>query len=223
MSNCKIVTLVIAAVVLIGSGSVQAERIKDITDIMGFRGNEIQGIGLIIGLDGTGDDSTITRQMYANFLRRTEGLALRPEDLGNNSIAAVMVTATLGPFDREGSRIEVQVSSLGASSLQGGNLLPTELKGADGEVYANAGGPVVIGGFRANGNNSTVTKNHTTVGRADATVEREELATYISSDNRITLLLKNPDFTTAGNIADAINGLYPRSSFAIDPGTVSVA
>ncbi len=224
MSNCKNTTLIIATLVLVGlAGSVQAERIKDITDIEGIRGNKIQGLGLIIGLDGTGDDSNLTRQMFANFLLRTEGLALDPDDLSSKAFAAVMVTATLGPFDREGSKIQVKVSSLGASSLQGGTLSRTELKGADGEVYANAGGTVTIGGFGASGDNSKITKNHITVGYADAIVEREELATYISREGRISLLLKNPDFTTAGNIADAINGLYPQSSLAIDPGTVSVS
>ncbi len=224
MSNCKIVTLVIATLVLIGSaGIVQGERIKDIVDIEGIRGNKIQGIGLVIGLDGTGDDSNLTRRMFANFLRRTEGLALSPDDLNSKNVAAVMVTATLGPFDRIGSKINATVLSIGASSLQGGGLLMTELQGADGEVYAIAQGPVTIGGFGATGDNSKITKNHITVGQADATVEREELATYISREGRISLLLRNPDFTTAGNIADAINGLYSQSSLAVDPGTVSVA
>ena len=119
MRNRKTTTLIIlATALLVASSAARAARIEDITDIEGLRGNTIQGMGLVVGLDGTGDSSALTRRMFANFLRRTEGLALSPDDLTTNNVAAVMVKATLGPEDRCGSRIQATVSSTGASSLQ---------------------------------------------------------------------------------------------------------
>jgi len=214
-------TVLAAAMFLTGS-LVMAERVKDIVDIKGIRGNPLQGIGLAVGLNGTGDASPLTRRMFANFLRRTEGLALEPKDLDSKNVAAVMVRGHLPPFARCGSEIPVTVSATAAGSLQGGILLMTPLKGADGQVYAVAQGALTIGGFGVSGTNSSVTKNHITVGQTTATVEREELANFVEN-GRLTLLLKNPDFASAENIAEAINELYPGRSFAQDPGTVRVS
>ena len=128
----------------------RCERIKDIVDIQGVRGNPLSGVGLVIGLAGTGDATQSSRQMLTNILRDS-GLVLSPKDLTGGNIAIVMVTAELGPFAREGSRIDIDVSAIGdAKSLQGGMLLPTPLKGLDDQVYAvGQGGISLAAGRRA--------------------------------------------------------------------------
>jgi len=205
----------------------QCERIKDIVDIQGMRSNPLGGIGLVVGLAGTGDSTLLSRQMLTNILRDS-GLVLTPKDLTGGNIAVVMVTAELGPFAREGSRIDVDVSAIGdAKSLQGAMLLPTPLKGLDGQVYAVAQGGVSIGGWTAAGEKASITKNHQTVGRIPdgATVEKEEIATfveYIAGHRVITLNLRNSDFTTAERISRAINATYADSAAVIDAGTVKV-
>ena len=131
------------------SGVCRGERIKDIVDIQGLRGNPLTGIGIVIGLTGTGDSTLLSRQMLTNMLRNS-GLVLSPTDLTGGNISVVCVTAELGPFSREGSRIDVDVSSIGdTKSLQGGRLLPTPLRGLDGRVYAVADGGVSLGGWTA--------------------------------------------------------------------------
>ena len=200
-----------------------AERIKDIVDIKGVRGNPIEGIGLVIGLTATGDSSKLAQQMLASYIRK-KGIVLNPEDLTGKNVAAVTVKARLGPWNRRGSKIDVTVSAIGdASSLQNGELLMTELTGMDGEVYAVAEGQVLLGGFSVKGQSATIVKNHTTVGRipSGATVEREELAEIIERD-RITLLLRNADHTTAMRIAEAVGKMYPASIKSVDPGSIAV-
>jgi flagellar P-ring protein precursor FlgI len=205
----------------------QCERIKDIVDIQGLRSNSLTGVGLVIGLASTGDSTILSRQMLTNMLRDS-GLVLTPSDLTGGNIAVVWVTADLGPFAREGSRIDVDVSAIGdAKSLQGGKLLPTPLKGLDGQVYAIADGGVSIGGWTAAGDKASITKNHQTVGRipGGAVVEKEELATfveYIAGYRLITLNLRNSDFSTAEQISKAINQDYTNSTVVVDPGTVKV-
>jgi len=140
------------------------------------------------------------------------------------SVAVVVVTAELGPFDREGMRLDVDISTLGdAKTLQGGVLLPTPLKGLDGQVYAVAQGPLVIGGFQAAGTAAKVQKNVVTVGRIPngAHVERAEPAVFVE-DGEILLQLRNADFTTARNVAEAVNKVYPKSSHAPDAGSIRV-
>lgn len=201
----------------------RAERVKDIVDIKGVRGNPLQGYGLIVGLNGTGDDSPISRRALANLLRRSE-LVLQPGDVKSKNIASVLVTADLPPFAEEGATIDVTVSAIGsASSLQGGTLIMTPLMGADGDVYAVAHGSIAVGGFSATGEKSAVQKNHTTVGRIPngANVERTELAKFVEN-GQITLQLKNPDFATAGKIAKAINGLHAKHAFAANAGSVRI-
>src|SRR3972149_5384309 len=145
--------------------AVYRESIKDIIEIQGVRSNPLRGVGLVIGLSGTGDTTILSRQMLTSILRGS-GIVLSPADLSGGNIAVVMVTTELGPFDHEGSRIDVDVSTIGdAKSLQGGMLLPTPLKGLDGQVYAVAQGGVSIGGWAATGGKASITKNHQTVGR----------------------------------------------------------
>ncbi|HOL30777.1 MAG TPA: flagellar basal body P-ring protein FlgI [Anaerohalosphaeraceae bacterium] len=220
-----ITVLLIGTTLVLPAG---AERIKDIVDIQGIRGNTLEGIGLVVGLANTGDSTLPSRQMLTNILRRS-GLVFSSNDLKSGNIAIVSVTAELGPFAREGSRLDVDVSSIGdAKNLQGGTLLMTELYGADGQVYAVARGTVFIGGWSAAGENASITKNHPTVGRipGGAIVERAEVASFVESvsGNRfITLNLRNSDFTTAENISRAINEKYPNCAVTADAGTVRVA
>ncbi|MDH7598956.1 MAG: flagellar basal body P-ring protein FlgI [Sedimentisphaerales bacterium] len=204
-----------------------SERIKDIVDIKGMRGNPLSGTGLVVGLAGTGDRSALSRQMLTNVLRDS-GLVLSPNLLTGNNAAVVMVTAELGPFDREGARIDVTVSAIGdAKSLQGGILLPTPLKGLDGQVYAVAQGGISLGGWAASGNQATATSNHATVGLipGGAIVEKAELAQIVEQvgqDQLVTFSLRNGDFTTASRIGELINGLYPASATVLDASTIQV-
>jgi len=209
--------------VLAAAGTAAAERIKDIVDVRGVRSNPLWGYGLVIGLNGTGDNSEASRRALTNILRR-KGLVLQPDDLSSKNIASVIVTAELPPFARRGSTIDVTVSTVGsASSLQGGRLLMTEMVGADGQVYAVAQGSLSIGGFSAGGEKSTVTKNHPTVGRitSGGTVEREELAEIVEN-GEITLLLRNPDYTTATRMAETIGKAGLGAATALDGGTVRI-
>src|SRR4030042_161449 len=225
----SVITLMTCAVIACAftPGVGQCERIKDIVDIQGLRGNPLTGVGLVIGLAGTGDTTLLSRQMLTNILRDS-GLVLNPTDLTGGNIAVVLVTTSLGPFAREGSRIDVDASAIGdAKSLQGGKLLPTPLKGLDGQVSAVAEGGISIGGWTAAGDKASITKNHQTVGRIPdgATVEQEEIATfveYIAGSRIITLNLRNVDFTTAKQVSQAINQDYPQSAVGVDAGTIKV-
>jgi len=205
----------------------QGERIKDIVDIQGLRSNPLTGIGLVIGLAGTGDSTLPSRQMMTNIFRDA-GIILSPSDLTGGNIAVVMATAELGPFARSGSRIDVDVSAIGdAKSLQGGMLLPTPLEGLDGQVYAVAQGGISIGGWTAAGQTASITKNHQTVGRIPdgAIVEKEEIATFVehlAGQRFITLHLRNSDFSTSERISKAVNQTYPNSAVVVDAGTIMV-
>jgi flagellar P-ring protein precursor FlgI len=220
--------LIFLFVILLGTANVgNCERIKDIVDIQGVRGNPLSGVGLIVGLAGTGDTTQPSQQMLTNILRAS-GIVLSPKDLTGGNIALVMVTAELGPFAREGSRVDVDVSALGdAKSLQGGMLLPTPLKGLDDQVYAVAQGGISLGGWAAGGNEATISKNHQTVGRipGGAVIEQAEIATFVEqvADQRfITLNLRNNDFTTAQRISRTINESHPDSAVVVDAGTIRV-
>jgi flagellar P-ring protein precursor FlgI len=211
-------------IVLLTASLAGAERIKDITSIAGIRGNPLRGYGLVIGLDQTGDDSEVSRRVMASILRRLSNINVDVDDISSKSIASVLVTAELPPFGRKGSSLDVTVSIIGnATSLQGGVLHMTPLKGADGEVYAVAQRPLTIGGFGARGENASVTRNHLTVAHVAnaATVEREEIAEFVVN-GEMKFLLTNPDFTTADRIATAINQLYPGAADALDSGTIRV-
>ncbi|MCZ4280498.1 flagellar basal body P-ring protein FlgI [Kiloniella laminariae] len=210
------------------SGEAAAQsRIKDITNFEGIRDNLLVGYGLVVGLNGTGDDigdAVFTRESLIGVLQRL-GVNARDDDLDTDNVAAVMVTANLPPFSRQGSRIDLTVSAIGTSkSLQGGTLLVTPLMGADGEVYAVGQGPIAINGFSAGGNAETITRGVPTVGRISngAIVERE-IDFDLKELQSVKIALKNPDLTTAQRIADAINQqLGGNSASSTDPSTVQV-
>jgi flagellar P-ring protein precursor FlgI len=204
-------------------------RIKDIADIEGVRENQLVGYGLVVGLNGTGDRmaaAPFTRQSVIGMLERL-GVNTRDQEnrLDTKNVAAVMVTATLPPFSRSGSRIDVHVAALGdATNLTGGTLLVTPLLGADGEVYAVAQGQIATGAIAVRGGAQSIVRGVPTAGRiaSGATIEREVPFAF-GRTTPLRLMLRNPDFTTARRIADAINR-FARSPVAraTDPGTVAI-
>jgi flagellar P-ring protein precursor FlgI len=201
-------------------------RIKDIADFEGVRENQLVGYGIVVGLNGTGDDlkkkAVFTRESLIGMLERL-GVNARDEDLETKNVAAVMVTGSLPPFSRQGSEIDVSVSSLGdASSLQGGTLLVTPMLGADGEVYAVAQGQITIGGFSAAGQAESVLRGVPTSGRiARGAIVEREVPFELAALPTINVALRNPDFTTAQRIADAINTATDEQvAYARDSGTV---
>lgn len=206
-----------------------ASRIKDIVDFENVRDNQLIGYGLVVGLKGTGDslrNAPFTQQSLQAMLERL-GVNIRSAtNLNTANVAAVSVTATLPPYSRKGSRIDVQISALGdATNLQGGTLLVTPLVGLDGDIYAVAQGPVAVSGFEAKGAASSVSRGVTTAARisAGAIVERE-IDFALASMKDANLALRNPDFTTARRIASAINGAAGGATIAsaLDPSTVRV-
>jgi flagellar P-ring protein precursor FlgI len=204
-----------------------AARIKDLTLVEGGRDNQLIGYGLVVGLAGDGDSSSVAvLRSVANALQRF-GLTVPYSQIVVKNSAAVMVTADIGPFLRPGARIDVVVASLGdAKSLQGGVLLQTPLLGADGRVYAVGQGPLAVGGFlggAGGAGGATVQKNHPTVGTISngAIVEREIQSTFVTQQG-LHLLLRDPDFTSASRMARAINAVFPGTSEAQDAATVAV-
>lgn len=197
-----------------------AERIKDLASIQGVRDNQLIGYGLVVGLDGSGDQTTqtpFTVQSTISMLAQL-GVTLPPgTSLQLKNVAAVMVTATLPPFARAGQTIDITASSIGnAKSLRGGTLLMTPLKGADGQVYAIAQGNMLVGGVGAAAGGSKVQVNHLSVGRipGGATVERA-VPTLLGQGDYINLELNTTDFTTATRLVDAINReLSPNKEIA---------
>lgn len=200
-------------------------RIKDLADVEGVRENMMIGYGLVVGLDGTGDrirNTPFTRESLVSMLERM-GVNIRSEALDTDNIAAVMVTANLPAFATQGTNLDVSVSALGdAESLRGGVLLVTPLHGADGEVYAVAQGSVAVSGFAARGQAASVSRGVPTNGRiANGAVVEREIDYDIATRDTVRLALRNPDFTTAGRIAEAVNTRLgsPVASVS-DPGTV---
>ena len=204
-----------------------ASRIKDIVDFEGVRDNLLIGYGLVVGLNNTGDtlaNGHFTKQSLQAMLNR---LGVKPTDdgLDSQNVAAVMVTANLPPFARQGSRIDVTVSALGDSSnLLGGTLLVTPLLGADGEVYAVSQGQVAVGGFQTQGDAETVTKGVPTSGRiANGGIVEREVAYDLAGMTNVKLTLRNPDFTTARRVSQAINAfLGTAAAAASDPTTIQL-
>ena len=204
-----------------------SSRIKDLVDFQGVRDNQLVGYGLVVGLNNTGDtlkDGSFTKQSLQSMLNR---LGVKPTEKGltSKNVAAVMVTASLPPFARQGTHVDVAVSALGdADSLQGGTLLVTPLLGADGEVYAVAQGQVAVGGFSAKGAATTVTKGVPTSGRiANGGIVEREVGFEFANMNEVKLALRSPDLTTARRIAQAINThLGKPAARPSDPGTISL-
>ena len=197
--------------------------IKDLTDVRGFRSNQLYGYGIVTGLNGQGDSRIEYTEL--GILNALESLGIRADKADKSrNIAAVMITAEIGPFAKEGTKLDVTVSSIGnADSLQGGILLQTPLMGADGQVYAVSQGPVSIGGLTAGNGGGNVQVNHPTVGMVTngALVEQEIPSDALKKDS-VDLLLRSPDNMTAVKMAEAINKFYPGSSLAVDGGVVNV-
>lgn len=230
-----------ALVMLVAGSSVPAAqavgvRIKDITDIEGARPNHLIGVGLVVGLENTGARSISTQQVAVDMLNRfniTSRIVSQGQGdsvFRSSNISVVMVTSELGPFSRRGTKIDILVSVLDdATSLQGGTLLLTPLRGADGIDYAVAQGPVSLGGFLftapfgANQPLASVQKNHPTVGRISggAIVEREARGEIVCK-GQMKLLLREQDYVTAQSISRAINAKFPRAAHPLDEGAVNI-
>ncbi|NII09207.1 flagellar basal body P-ring protein FlgI [Oleiagrimonas sp. C23AA] len=222
-------TVTIGLIVLVSglatSQPVQAERIQDITQISGVRSNQLIGYGLVVGLDGSGDQTSqapFTTQSLENMLQQfgvTVPANVRPQ---LKNAAAVTITASLPPFSKPGQNIDVTVASIGnAKSLRGGELLMSPLRGADGNVYAIAQGAVVVGGISAQGKSgSSVQVNSSAAGRIPngATVERKVPGSF-GAGNTLTLNLNTPDFTTATRVAQVINKKFGAGTAAADDAT----
>jgi len=229
----RVVSVVVVSVVIVLSPLhvVSAARIKDIATIQGVRENQLIGYGLVVGLSGTGDkgEKTIfTNQSLLNMLKNM-GMQSDPNDatatkLKLKNVAAVIVTAKLPTFAQPGRRIDVSVSSLGdATSLQGGTLLMTPLKGADRQVYAVAQGSVSVGGFIGGVTGSTIQKNHPTVGMiSDGAIVEKAVGVPFAYKEAVTVSLREDDFTTAMRVSEAIDHkLGPESeTVAVDARTV---
>jgi len=219
------VILVILAVLF--SSNAHAERIKDIAAIGGVRDNQLAGYGLVIGLDGSGDQTTqtpFTVQSIINMLGNL-GVTLPPgSNLQLKNVAAVIVTAELPAYVRPGQRIDVTVSSIGnAKSLKGGTLVMTPLKGIDGQIYAIAQGNVAVGGALAQAGGAQQTINHLLAGRipGGATVERA-VPTGVGEGANVIVELKQTDFDTVRRVAEAINNVMPGSAQALDGRSIQV-
>ncbi|MES2263448.1 MAG: flagellar basal body P-ring protein FlgI [Pseudomonadota bacterium] len=206
----------------------QGERIKDLASIAGVRQNQLMGYGLVIGLDGTGDQTTqtpFTVQTVASMLQQMGITLPAGSSLQLKNVAAVMVTTSLPAFAQPGQLLDVTVSSMGnAKSLRGGTLLMTPLKGADGQVYGMAQGNILVGGVGAQAGGSSVVVNHLSVGRISggATVERA-VATTLGENNMIRLELNTTDFSTASRVVEAINDKYGSGiAYALDGRVIRV-
>lgn len=209
----------------------QAARIKDLAKLNSVRANQLIGYGLITGLNGTGDDmkkSRFTLQSIYNMMVRN-GITINPKDIDDikvKNVAAVMVTALLPPFAKPGSTIDVNVSSIGDSkNLAGGTLIMTPLKGADGQVYAVAQGPITLGAFSFGGKAAKAQKNHPTVGRiTGGAIIENTVPVDLGADGILTYQLDEADFTTASNMAKVINSHFgDKTASPTDSGTVSIA
>jgi flagellar P-ring protein precursor FlgI len=184
-----------------------ATRLKEVASLEGVRDNQLLGSGLVVGLAKTGDSkqTLFSAQALTNLLRRM-GITVDPTQIQVRDMAAVMVTATLPPFAQPGTRIDVTVAAIGdASNLQGGLLLLTPLRAADGQDYAVAQGSVVTGGFSAGRGGNTQTVNHPTVGRVPDGAIVERAPPSVAPGSRLTLQLHHADFTTAARVAEALN------------------
>jgi flagellar P-ring protein precursor FlgI len=220
----RLLALLLGATLLDSAETNSSTRLKDLVTLEGMRDNQLVGYGLVVGLAGTGDKRTtvFSTQSLANMLQRM-GVTVDPSAIQVKNTAAVMVTATLPAFAQPGTHIDVTASAIGdAQNLQGGILILTSLRGANGQVYATAQGPVVTGGFGSGRSGNTQTVNHPTVGRVPngATVERA--APSLAPSRKIELQLRQSDFTTAVRIAQAVNNRYPASANAENSALVTV-
>lgn len=217
---------IFALLAAMSSPALANSRIKDIADFENIRTNQLVGYGLVVGLAGTGDkirNAPFTEESMKGMLERM-GINIRGTDMKVQNVAAVVVTATMPAFARPGSRVDVLVSAIGdASSLQGGMLIVSSLRGLDGEVYAVAQGPIAVSGFKAQGAGASITRGVSTHGHiAEGGIIEREVAFRLNSMNVLNLALRNPDFTTARHVAEAINRAIPNCAEMLDPGTVQI-
>lgn len=207
--------------------SLQSARIKDIANIEGVSGVQVIGYGLVVGLNQTGDNRMVsyTNQSVINMLKRF-GLTIDKRNNGTRNIAAVMVTATVPPFMKQGSKIDVVVSAMGdATSLQGGTLLMTPLSRADGSIVGNAQGPLSVGGYDVRAFGSRIAKNFVTSGRVpNGLILQKEVGKGLEDASNLRIILRQPDFTVANTVAKAINGAEGLSGKAtlVDGATINV-
>ena len=223
----RLFALVTLALALLGSSKeARADHLRDLADVAGARENQLVGFGIVTGLSGTGDDMLVpfAQQAVLSMLRRL-GVQIDPQQLWLRNVAAVTVTATLPPFAKPGTKIDVTVSSVGnARSLSGGVLVQTVLKAADQRAYAVAQGSLIVGGFNARGTTGTsIQSGTTTTGRIPegALVERD-VPTDVVSGSELRLELRVPSFTVASRVAEAVNQKFNGSASAIDGGAVAV-
>ncbi len=217
-------SMVVLLVILIVISYATTVRLKDIAVFRGARDNQLFGVGLVIGLDGTGDsgkiNSTLLANMFAHF-----GVNVSPDQLKSKNTALVMVVADIPAFYKEGMRLDVVVASIGdAKSLENGYLIQTPLYGADGVVYAVAQGPVSLGGLEVKGS-ANLQKRYKVVGfiPGGAIVEKEIPASLVGKDGSVTILLSNPDITTAARVMSAINKKFDaKLAKAVDPSSIRV-
>ena len=226
MEVAKNSAVILAALLVMMPGAAGAVRIKDLVTVKGVRPNMLEGIGLVVGLAGTGDSPrSVASQAVQSYLRK-RGLNISAGDLRMRNVAFVAVVAELPPYAAKGSRVDVKVMASGdARSLRGGTLLITPLLGVNGSVYAVAQGGLTVGGFSADaGRLASIRRNTPTSGRIPqgALVEREVATKYLSGDE-VVLALKEADFTTAFRIVKAINdGLKAQVASTDNPGSVSL-
>ena len=222
--------LALAGALLLAAAGGEASarsRIKDIVEFEGVRDNMLVGYGLVVGLNGTGDslrNAPFTRQSLEAMLERL-GVNIRETNLNTKNVAAVMVTARLPPFTTAGAPIDATVSAMGdAKSLLGGTLLVTPLMGANGEAYAVAQGTVQTGSVSAGGaSGSSITKGVPTAGRiAGGAIVERELGFQLASMPQMRMTLRNPDFTTARRVAEAVNSVYPGAAFVENPTIITM-
>jgi flagellar P-ring protein precursor FlgI len=221
MKKCCLVLLALFAVATSG----ECARLKDIADVEGVRGNQLIGYGLVVGLNGTGDGRVdFTVKSISNMLEKM-GIRVEPTMIRVKNVAAVMVTAELPAFARPGSKIDIAISSMGdAKSLQGGMLLFSPLKGADGNVYAVAQGPVDLGGFSVSQGGDSAQKNHPTVGTIPqgALVERS-IPFDLFQSKKVRIVLRKPDFTTMTRVVAALNTRMGKpAAVALDSAAVEI-
>ncbi|MEM6556320.1 MAG: flagellar basal body P-ring protein FlgI, partial [Pseudomonadota bacterium] len=202
-------------------------KLRDVLDIEGVRTNDLVGFGVVVGLNGTGDsvrNAPFTEDSLTNILERL-GMNVQGEEIRPNNIASVLVTASLPAFARNGSTIDISVASIGdASSLEGGTLILTPLRGADNEVYAVAQGSVMVSGLNVEADGARNTVGTPTTGSIPngAIVERE-IAFDFNAQGTVTLALHTPDFTTAARVEDTINTALGRPvAYMRDPGSIEL-
>jgi flagellar P-ring protein precursor FlgI len=230
MKSFTSIILIFLSLLLVSATESSAVRVKDIAQLHGMRNNQLLGYGLITGLNGTGDDmkkSVFTLQAVYNMMTR-QGITINPDNINDiklKNVAAVMVIGMLPPFSKSGATMDVQVSSMGdAKSLAGGTLLMTPLLAPDGEVYAVAQGPLTLGAFSFGGKAAQVQKNHPTVGRiSGGAIIEKSVDMPLGEDGILQYQLRNADFTTASNLAAAVNMRFGTgTAFPESPGTIKV-